>query len=480
MGNDIKIKNNYKDLFLNEKEYIPDVKPELYNLSTEFEKTKRNKNMFTKIVIIAFIIVISLVVFAFSRYIDKQDKNVKLDIQEFEDTNLRDILTLAKKSENALEKAKLELEDLISRKNSEITDIKNDILREKEILASQDIDQADKDEQLIQLNEREKLGIKKINGEYNLRIRDKQEEVARLTKEQEILDKKKIDNARNKEDIIDVQTKLAELEKDNLKTFYQGRLKSTINSYNYKLDSQKTYYDRVIRIMEQNHKKEIDKLTLKYNPIYDDKTTVNILNKEILPVTKFNSADPDSVIFKDKLVDAEAAERMKNYAEDNRYLISLLSGNGYINSVPDILKVTDYNSAMLYNNYIDTLKTFVKILDEKDSQLNKLSKNSGKIGGEDSLYKEKADKFASSFENVISVNGAAGIILSADKRSKIGIYLKGELQDKIDSYSFYIKNGDGAEVECKITGNKNGDFTLKLPIAAKLSDIKVFDFVYNK
>src|SRR5512145_2715595 len=87
------------------KESFKDAKQEhkLYNLADEFSKTKANRSF--RVVGISSLILVAVAAFAFIsvRIIETRSRNVKIDIQSFQDVNLRDILDVAKKNSNDLE-----------------------------------------------------------------------------------------------------------------------------------------------------------------------------------------------------------------------------------------------------------------------------------------------------------------------------------------------------------------------------------------
>ena len=123
MDNDIKIKESknqiHKDvlLFLNkELEQIQQTSDNnAYNLEAEYEKTKKNKSPFTYIVLFICFFCVAGIALIMNAVISKQNENITVNLQEFDDLNLRTLLDTVSKVQNSYDQAVQEKTNVVAK-----------------------------------------------------------------------------------------------------------------------------------------------------------------------------------------------------------------------------------------------------------------------------------------------------------------------------------------------------------------------------
>ncbi len=83
-----------------------------YDFEAEFSRTKKNRQLLVTFVTLATIVLFGGAAFLTARLIQERTRSMPVDVQAFEDINLRDLLDTAKRNESDLDRAKLELKAL--------------------------------------------------------------------------------------------------------------------------------------------------------------------------------------------------------------------------------------------------------------------------------------------------------------------------------------------------------------------------------
>ena len=128
-----------KEVFLRESPGMSSGPPKLYSVEEEFEKTKRNRSKVVPIVVLAFVVIFGLASTAVTLVIQRSTRQVPIDIDEFNDINLTEILDRQKKNENAFQAAQRQLGVLISEMESRIDAITSEANGAVEIVQNDNI-----------------------------------------------------------------------------------------------------------------------------------------------------------------------------------------------------------------------------------------------------------------------------------------------------------------------------------------------------
>jgi hypothetical protein len=77
--------------FLPEEIVNSDGRTEIYSLEEEYAKTRKNKNWFVIFTVVGFILFISLITYLIYNYSTDKDRNIEVNITEFDDLRLKEI-----------------------------------------------------------------------------------------------------------------------------------------------------------------------------------------------------------------------------------------------------------------------------------------------------------------------------------------------------------------------------------------------------
>ncbi|HOS32595.1 MAG TPA: hypothetical protein PLO95_05270, partial [Spirochaetota bacterium] len=102
MDNDDKIKRKNADITVFLEQHLEERvgPPDLYDLQEEFKKNKKNKEIFYKLAMVLFFVITFFITYGITKFIEKNNSKININISDFTDVNLKEILNTARKYEN--------------------------------------------------------------------------------------------------------------------------------------------------------------------------------------------------------------------------------------------------------------------------------------------------------------------------------------------------------------------------------------------
>jgi hypothetical protein len=126
-----------KDLLLQEAGKLITEKPKLYNLEEEFARTRTNRSMRVFFIVLAFVLLAAAATVGITLYIEEQNRRISVDIKEFDDVNLKDLLNVAKKNDNDMALARTALSDLQLELSDKVATVNMETASALEVLGTQ-------------------------------------------------------------------------------------------------------------------------------------------------------------------------------------------------------------------------------------------------------------------------------------------------------------------------------------------------------
>ena len=127
MDNDIKITTNeqrHKDVLLFLQEELEPLKlrnsASSYNLEKEYEKTKKNKSFYVPVLLIGSLLVVVLLSLIMTITIEKADKDIRVNVEEFDDVNLKNLIDTVARTQDQYENAVKNKVQIERQMNSEL------------------------------------------------------------------------------------------------------------------------------------------------------------------------------------------------------------------------------------------------------------------------------------------------------------------------------------------------------------------------
>lgn len=359
-----------KEVFLRESPGMSSGPPKLYSVEEEFEKTKRNRSKVVPIVVLAFVVIFGLASTAVTLVIQRSTRQVPIDIDEFNDINLTEILDRQKKNENAFQAAQRQLGVLISEMESRIDAITSEANGAVEIVQNDNISDNLKTSRTNLIRSDEAREISAVRREFEPLIEAKEAEIAEIQAEIDAYDSRQIELAKQNEERLSNQQKLFQIEQEELTDYYENRIDELEIARAQERRDLVNQKDELVALLRRNHANEIRALILRYNPVFEDTRLLSVLNKRIpdieggigdLPAYRA-TLDAEGVLSRNRF------DQIRTRISDLDVLLTGVEQIPYENSIPQTLsQIRSTNRALIaeYEGFWNRLTTVVDAKNEE-------------------------------------------------------------------------------------------------------------------
>ena len=269
MDNDIKIKKElsqtHKDvmLFLNDELSLLQKENAIssYNLDEEYAKTKKNKSLFSFFILTGCLIVVLLVSWGLKKNIDTKNENITINLEEFDNLNLKGLLDSVFKVQGNYDNAIKEKSRIVSQKELELQDAQTKL--DNELFLIDSLKLSSKKEiakRKTQAEDEYKKNVEEINLKYDEQIAAIEAEANEYKLQLAEYDTAKIESAKEQEKLLNSERQVQELERKKLIKEYEDRL-SAVNAdfTEYKETSNRRMKNSVTEVAKK-YQAEIDTL----------------------------------------------------------------------------------------------------------------------------------------------------------------------------------------------------------------------------
>ncbi|MDA3947949.1 MAG: hypothetical protein PF508_01880 [Spirochaeta sp.] len=400
-----------------------------YDLQAEFAKTKKNRSYMVPGVILGLIVVFSLVVVAVTQYIQTSSRSIQVNIDDFADVNLRDVLDEAQRLQNELEAVQRELRQTETELADAIERVERERDRAVQLLEDRNLSVAQRNARRQELEAQAASEIESLQAEYQPRIATLQEEIEQLQEQIAQYDSRQLEQAREQEEVLNNQQQIAELEKQQIREQYEAeieRLTATYESEIAGLEQFQEDFERQIRqshaneiaALQRQHRQALNEMFARYNPQFTEGSLLGLLDRE-LPTPD----DPAAAIAPySPLLGAEGVANRTEYATlQQRYeeLLSIIARLGeipYEGSVAPAIGQLEQRSYDLIRRY-ERLWTGLR-----DSVIDRDTIIAARNNTIDEQRAE-LDQLLFALEELTRFNGETGYILDPRNPDEIVVYV---------------------------------------------------------
>ena len=225
MGNDNKVSKGLTrrtEVFFRENAVETIERPVLYSLEDEFAKTKKRKNFFVYAGAILFAGALVAVTLIITSEIEQRNSAIKVDVSDFRDLNLTDLLQNTKKDETRLRSLMQEIADLRGNWQLDRQKVADRYVTERDIATIRYSSAADRQRALVQVQGNERAELGGLDARYQKAIAERQREIDEITKRLAGRDKKMVQGAQAMEMVLGSQLKLLRLSGRKLRRLAQA------------------------------------------------------------------------------------------------------------------------------------------------------------------------------------------------------------------------------------------------------------------
>ncbi len=382
MANDKQIK---KDLVPFGAKFLPeeianiDGRADLYSLEDEYSKTRKNKNWLVLLIILAFIGLIVLLTVFTTYYSQAKDSNIEVNISEFDDLRLKEILNSSRLTENNIQINKNEVLSMMIKMRNGILEVNNRYLQKQNALLDRGLPDNVTRERLVELKKAEDSEINSIRATYEGKIKSKQSQINEIEQE-----KLKADRELKKEN-----KNIGKFGDEN--RLYAQRMRQLSDTSRTGLNALTDFYERYIKYV-----------ILKYNPVFSSGDVKSTLDRNVRKDEQQNMREYDDIFSRENILSRKRFDETRGKITDQKLLLQRLTGVGYENSVPPTLKSIDNLSKSIVSDYENLSFGLVSNIKQKNSQIEDYRV------ALDAILKEKPE---------------SGYIISAVNPSRISIHI---------------------------------------------------------
>ena len=431
MGNDIEI----KDLDVRSTSFLPrEIKDvggitEIYNLEEEFAKTKQNKNLLLYLSILLFFAVVVACALAFTIYVQDKNKSVDINISEFEDLRLKEVIDSARSHENNLDLLLIKLEILKVEQQKKILEVRQKYYRQELNTLDREYSTKETNRRLSNIRKSEKGEIAAINRTYKNQILEKENEIEKTKEEIAAKEATKTETKSSSVSNVDKLNalKMEELKKSNdsgvvsLREYYDAYVKYLTDLYNPKIGSKKI--NTIIRSKTTAKSKSVEG----YHPIYQS----------------------------EGIITPGEYEAVHNKLAESDILMNRVMRIPYQNSVVPVLKKIDTISTSVESDYESMLKRFAAVIQYKNAVI---------------------DQYQSAVGYTLADKAESGYIINADDGKNLHVHLKKIFRDPVNSTALVFRGDDEYIGTIKIKSiDRDNVIRAEIVALAQNESVKPFD-----
>ncbi len=382
-----------------------------YDLAHEFARTKKNRSPIVPLVVLGISMLFLIGAVAVTFYIQEEGKKIAVNIKDFEDVNLKDVLDAARKNEQDMMEAKREAENITRSMEEEIETAQGAGRRQLDIIEADPLSPEDRDRKSRAVRRQEASRIARIQAAYQPRIAESQKKIDEIQKRIDAYDSRMLERAREQEEILNNQQRLAAIELENTRKYYEERIASLEDKNAKEIAALRNHEKEMIRVLQARHAREIEKLTLLYNPNVTDGEVLDLLREE--PISGAQAGPIPGpyreLLSREGIMEREEFSSLRTNSAGFDRLAAEIGKVPYRNSIPPILRGLDLRHAnllrkyeKLWNGLADGIEKKNRIIADRDAGL---------------------ASFNFALEHFLKTSRENGFVIDARKPEKIGVYM---------------------------------------------------------
>jgi hypothetical protein len=433
MENDQQIKMNLeqvKNVFLSDELLVKNIKPEVYSLSEEFAESKKNKNILVYALIALYITVIGVGAFFLTTLEENKSKQVEVNIAEFRQFNLMDLLAEKRESEEKLTKLQQELIDMRASSLKEI----------------QKLSPVSQQKAIAELNEK----MKKLEADYRQQINSKEVSIKVLEKSITGEQQRAIKTAQdNQSQLKNYQTmnQMQGVELVRINAEYAAKISKITADHRSEIDD-----------LKKDNQKLINELTLRYNPIYSRGEIAAAINSK-LNNTSVNALNKyDKTLANSGIYTQQNFDQLRKKIQSQKMILGQLQQIPYTNSIPPALDKLDQLSQSIIGDYETLWGNLAARVDTANSYL---------------------DSYEYAVNYLSMTRRESGFIIDARNSNRIVIFIDRVYSIKNGDTAYVFKNDDTPVAKLELSSD-HGRVIAKVKEILKPVKIEPFDKILLK
>jgi len=427
----------------------------VYNLEEEFRKTRQNRSIIVIVVTALTILALAGTAVLATSLIRKQTAAMPVDVNAFEDLNLRDLLDTAKRNEADIQQAKLDLSRIQADEKTALDGIDKDYTASVESIKARGLSPSE---------EKRRIGVAlalaagqktSIQARYSTSIAAGQAKVKSIQDKIDSYDKRLSDQSKKQQEILDNQNKLNDLEKERLTKSYEAKLQDLRSAAARDAAAAKRQKDSLVQ-----------SLTERWNPQYSDPETLGLLSGFTNPADKAPQAWDDT-LQKAGVIDKEGYGGISTSYSRTLSLSSRLRAIPYLNSVPPALARMEYEARLQFQTIVSSLGRSGEAIKARDKQI-------AELDARVKIAETALERYRWATSSYVLDNREGGYIIDPRNIQEILVAINPAVPAGEGSTAFVVRQGS-ASVGTLSFFLKDGQLRARLVDLAPGETLKAFD-----
>lgn len=280
-GNEIdKPRSSPSDLFLRDVQVPSKAGEKLYDLQTEYEKTRKNKAIWLWLAVSGFVIATVAAAVAVTFYLENRARESEVDIADFQTLELRELLDNVASQEQELESAREELETL--REDLELRIQRVQDRRDQQIevaRAEYEDDQQALEERIAEIRQQAQQDIQAIRSELEPQIRAQEETVQSLQQQMAQYDEDVVEQVQEQEQQFNNELRLARLRMQERVNELQSRMENMRQEYEARIADLRQSQEELESALNENRQDAVSELRARFNPTFESGPAARVLQE---------------------------------------------------------------------------------------------------------------------------------------------------------------------------------------------------------
>lgn len=430
-----------------------------YNLEEEYAKTKKNHQALVWILLAACFVFVGVGTFITVKSVSASNEKITVNIDTFNDLNLKELLGMVSSSQNLYEDALRTKENILAERDEKLTAAAQK--RENDLFVLQSVAKVSSKESISEstkkIQEQYEQTVNQINSAYEFRISEINNLISEYDKNLSGFDSEKVITAKANESVIDSQKQLNDLRMAKIVKSYNSQIKELRSQLEQQQKQAVEEQRNAVEKVRQLYQAKIDLLdpdARSQSEIQDQIILETGIPKTISSTTsiQFNKHfDGQSYLSQSKAPSQIFTDSIKNAAVDLEDLNTIANR---FSTIPLENTIRHYVPAMqriAYHITTNMADAEQKMQTDIDDLKETVEKNESQIKELESGY----DAICNSNKNEIS----QGCIINASNIDNLKIYLtsagKSMFNENVSSLVGQIR--ENRRINCELVVTKNGE-----------------------
>ena len=430
MGNDNEIIHKEVMMFLGDevKNIHQNADSQTYNIEEEYAKSRKNHSVFSIVLLTSSLLVIVAVALIMTRMISSRNQDISIGLQEFDDLNLKNLLSSVSAAQTNYDSALKTLEKIDADYASAVKNAQNARDNEIFVLDSLHLDsKTDYDARLRQINRRFDAMLRELEEDYSQRREAANEDAEMFRLALGKFDQSAIDNARDSAG-LDSESQLHRLEMKKLEDQYERRILELETALATQREKNQEDMRLAINQVVEKYQAEIDRLDPKLRPLDPEGYAIIDGKKSDDNTADFNGG---AALARKNISEARFVSRVSDYQEkynQYKYLDDKIAGIPQKYSIPEYVATARKLVNEMAQSYLNTTVEFYQEKTALNNEItalnNEIKDYRRQIAAQRSLYEQNMD-------NMLAALKSGAAVLSAKGFGSIQVYVVPQFRQMI-------------------------------------------------